>query len=80
MPPLHIILKIQMLMIYITSLWLCLENAYAILKSLEEVYEELFERRLTVSALNEVLVYPRVVDYGNNLEYSKSNSVIICTR
>ena len=52
----------------------CLENAYAILKSLEEVYEELFERRLTVSALNEVLVYPRVVDYGNNLEYSKNQT------
>ncbi len=50
----------------------CLENAQDILLRLEDVYEELFERKLTISSLNEVLVYPRVVDYGNNLQYSKN--------
>lgn len=52
----------------------CLQNSKNILKALEEEYEELFERKLTLSSLNEVLVYPRIIDYGNNLSYSKNNT------
>ena len=52
----------------------CLENSKMILMALEDEYERIFERKLTVSSLNEVLNYPRVVDYGDNLLYSKNIS------
>lgn len=48
----------------------CLENAKRILEALEKEYEHLFERKLTISALNEVMVFPRVVDYGDHLKYT----------
>ncbi|MDO4720257.1 MAG: cytidyltransferase [Peptostreptococcaceae bacterium] len=47
----------------------CLENSKLILESLEKEYEQISERKLTISSLNEVMVFPRVVDYGNHLSH-----------
>ena len=47
----------------------CLQNAHAILKVLEEEYQALYERNLTLGRLNEVIIWPRVPDHGGCIGY-----------
>ncbi|WP_242837254.1 nucleotidyl transferase family protein [Alkaliphilus transvaalensis] len=49
-----------------------LENAIDILQVLEVEYQKLNERRLNLSSLNEVLLYPRCPDHGENVQYDLS--------
>lgn len=47
----------------------CLENTKMILKVLEEEYQKEFERSLTLDRLNEVVLSPRLPDFGQCLQY-----------
>jgi hypothetical protein len=47
----------------------CLRNTQSILKVLEEVYQELFERNLTLGRLSEVISAPRMPDRGDCARY-----------
>jgi hypothetical protein len=46
-----------------------LENAKLILKTLETEYQELYEKKLTVKRLGEVLISPRLPYLGENIYY-----------
>jgi nicotinic acid mononucleotide adenylyltransferase len=46
-----------------------LENAKLILQTLESEYQELFEKKLTVKRLGEVLISPRLPYMGDNIYY-----------
>lgn len=46
-----------------------LENAKLILQTLEAEYQELFEKKLTVKRLGEVLISPRLPYMGDNIYY-----------
>lgn len=46
-----------------------LENARSILQTLEAEYQELFEKKLTVKRLGEVLISPRLPYIGDNIYY-----------
>lgn len=50
----------------------CLENVHRILRVLEEEYQKLFDRRLTLGRLSEAVISPRCPDYGNHMEYDKN--------
>ncbi len=50
----------------------CLENVHTILRVLEEEYQKLFDRRLTLGRLSEVIISPRCPDYGTHMEYDKN--------
>lgn len=50
----------------------CLENAYAILRVLEEEYQARFEKKLTLKRLGEVITYPRRPSVGEGLCYDES--------
>lgn len=54
--------------IYNLSL-VCIENALDILKVLEMTYQKINERKLTLSLLGEVFLYPRCPDQGKNVSY-----------
>lgn len=54
--------------IYDLSL-ICIENALDILKVLEITYQKVNERKLTLSLLGEVFLYPRCPDQGKNVSY-----------
>lgn len=45
----------------------CLENSRDILKTLEEEYQDEFERKLTIQRLGEVLMVPKYPDMGNHV-------------
>ncbi|WXR62125.1 cytidyltransferase [Peptostreptococcaceae bacterium AGR-M142] len=60
-------------LIYEFSL-ICLENALDIISTLEEEYEILNERKLTLEMLSDVFIYPRIVAYSNNLDYDYTKS------
>lgn len=47
----------------------CMENAYRIFLALEEEYQNIFERKLTLQRLSEVVVSPRVPDLGSYMNY-----------
>ncbi len=47
----------------------CLENAKTILLALEEEYQIIYERNLTMHRLSEALVSPRYPDKGMNMKY-----------
>ena len=47
----------------------CLENVRAILRVLEEEYQKLFDRRLTLGRLSEAVISPRCPDYGMHMNY-----------
>ncbi len=47
----------------------CLENARSILKALESEYQEMYEKKLTVKRLGEVLISPRLPYLGENIYY-----------
>lgn len=46
-----------------------LENAKSILQALEAEYQEIFEKKLTVKRLGEVLISPRLPYLGDNIYY-----------
>ncbi len=50
----------------------CLKNVLEILQVLEEEYQEIFERRLTLGRLGEVLISPRCPDRGSCGRYDKN--------
>ena len=45
----------------------CLENARSILKTLEEEYQNVFERKLTIKRLGEVITEPKIPDMGEHV-------------
>lgn len=47
----------------------CLENARNILKALEEEYQNVFERKLTIKRLGEVITEPKLPDLGEHVKY-----------
>lgn len=47
----------------------CLENARDIFLALEEEYQNLFRRKLTLSRLSEAVISPRVPDLGSYMNY-----------
>jgi nicotinic acid mononucleotide adenylyltransferase len=51
----------------------CLINSIKILRTLEDEYQKLHERSLTMSSLPEVMVYPRYPDRGEMLKLDMSN-------
>lgn len=50
----------------------CLENVRDILCVLEEEYQNLFDRRLTLGRLSEAVISPRCPDYGTHMAYDKN--------
>ena len=50
----------------------CLENARDILRVLEEEYQDVFERKLTMKRLGEVLSAPKKPDLGSHLLYDEN--------
>ncbi|AKL94548.1 nicotinic acid mononucleotide adenylyltransferase [Clostridium aceticum] len=48
---------------------ICIKNALDILKVLEITYQKINERKLTLSLLGEVFLYPRSPDLGKNMYY-----------
>ncbi|SDY40294.1 cytidyltransferase [Tindallia californiensis] len=50
----------------------CIENSIAILHVLEKEYQKLYERKLTLSMLGEVFIYPRYPDNGPYMKYDFS--------
>lgn len=50
----------------------CLENVREILKVLEEEYQNVFERRLTLGRLSEIIISPRCPDRGSCMTYDKN--------
>lgn len=47
----------------------CIENAIVIMKALEEEYQAIYHRKLTLDHLGEVIVYPRYPDHGKGMHY-----------
>lgn len=47
----------------------CLENARDIFLALEEEYQDVFRRKLTLSRLSEAVISPRVPDLGSYMSY-----------
>ena len=52
----------------------CMEGALTILETLEDEYQSIQQRKLTLSRLGEVIIYPRYPDQGENMEYNLSLS------
>ena len=50
----------------------CLENARSILKTLEEEYQNVFERKLTVRRLGEVITEPKRPDVGEHVVFDEN--------
>lgn len=50
----------------------CLENARSILKTLEEEYQNVFERKLTVKRLGEVITEPKIPDIGEHVAFDEN--------
>lgn len=50
----------------------CLENARDILRTLEEEYQNLFERKLTIRRLGEVITSPKRPDLGSPVLYDEN--------
>ncbi|ABR47848.1 cytidylyltransferase [Alkaliphilus metalliredigens QYMF] len=48
----------------------CLQNAIDILKAVEIEYQRINEKKLTLSMLGEVFLYPRYPDQGENVSYN----------
>ena len=56
---------------YIYSLT-CLQNAAAIMETLQDVYQETFEKRLTLKRLGEVINYPRIPDIDVGVKFDEN--------
>ena len=50
----------------------CLENAREILKTLEEEYQNTFERKMTLKRLGEVITAPKRPELGNDIRYDET--------
>lgn len=48
----------------------CIENALTILGALENEYQVIQQRKLTLDHLGEVIIYPRYPDQGEDMEYN----------
>lgn len=48
----------------------CIENALTILEALENEYQVIQQRKLTLDHLGEVIIYPRYPDQGEDMDYS----------
>ena len=48
----------------------CIENALTILEALENEYQVIQQRKLTLDHLGEVIIYPRYPDQGEDMEYN----------
>ncbi|MGB6606806.1 MAG: cytidyltransferase, partial [Atribacterota bacterium] len=52
----------------------CIENALTILEALENEYQVIQQRKLTLDHLGEVIIYPRYPDQGEDMDYNLSLS------
>ena len=50
----------------------CLQNAAQIMHTLQEVYQETYEKRLTLKRLGEVLTYPRIPDIDVGVKFDEN--------
>ncbi len=50
----------------------CLQNAAAIMETLQDVYQETFEKRLTLKRLGEVITYPRIPDIDIGVRFDEN--------
>lgn len=50
----------------------CLENARSILRTLEEEYQNVFERKLTIKRLGEVITEPKRPDIGEHVVFDEN--------
>ena len=50
----------------------CLENARSILRTLEEEYQNVFERKLTIKRLGEVITDPKIPDIGEHVAFDEN--------
>jgi len=57
--------------VYLYSLT-CLQNAAYIMRTLQEVYQEKFEKRLTLKRLGEVFTYPRIPDIDVGVKFDEN--------
>ncbi|MBA7591793.1 hypothetical protein ES708_33959 [subsurface metagenome] len=48
----------------------CIENALTILEALENEYQIIQQRKLTLDHLGEVIIYPRYPDQGEDMDYN----------
>ncbi|MHC2994809.1 MAG: cytidyltransferase [Candidatus Atribacteria bacterium] len=48
----------------------CIENALTILEALEDEYQSIQQRKLTLGHLGEVIIYPRYPDRGEDMDYN----------
>lgn len=53
---------------------ICIENALIILEALENEYQIIQQRKLTLDHLGEVIIYPRYPDQGEDMDYKLSHS------
>jgi hypothetical protein len=47
----------------------CLENAWEIMRALEEEYQRVYEKKLTLKRLGEVIAHPKIPYQGDGIEY-----------
>ncbi|MGI6735787.1 MAG: hypothetical protein ACOX41_00520 [Anaerovoracaceae bacterium] len=50
----------------------CLENARDILRTVEEEYQKIFQRKLTLQRLSEAVNSPKLTDVGNCLDFDRT--------
>ena len=50
----------------------CLKNAALIMHTLQDVYQETYEKRLTLKRLGEVIMYPRVPDIDVGVRFDEN--------
>lgn len=50
----------------------CLANAMLIMETLQDVYQETFEKRLTLKRLGEVITQPRIPDFDIGVKYDEN--------
>ncbi len=55
----------------------CIENAIQMMKALEEEYQSIYHRKLTLGNLGEVCLYPRYPDHGTQMHYNLSMATSI---
>jgi len=56
----------------------CLKNTLRILKVLEEEYQTIFERNLTLNRLSEVISIPRIPERGHSMHYDLNLPASVC--
>jgi len=56
----------------------CLKNTRRILEVLEEEYQRIFERNLTLNRLSEVITIPRIPERGHSMHYDLNLPASVC--